>query len=184
MRMNWIALWSAACLAALPLSLPAQDVPVEKPWEATAGAMLWQGDHQDAGIETGFMGGLDYYLRGTESAIYGVGVRGIFGSGDGTDSTTLGAHLILRGAFSQAGGAGAAMFYKIAAGLYWTEINPAVGVTADEIGFGGSASIGYDFSMTDGAAGTPFSIEVGWFFGPSVDSVDNNGFFALAGVRF
>lgn len=184
MKNQWIV-WSAFVgTSLLPIGSFAQDSPVEKPWEVTAGAMFWQSDHQDLGLDAGFMGGVDYYLRQNQSILWGVGARGIFGSGDGNDSTTVGVHLILRGAFSQAGGPGAGLFYKLTAGGAWTEINPAVGSTDDEFGFGGSASIGYDFAASGGAASTPFSIEVGWFVGPSVNGIDNNGFFALAGVRF
>lgn len=183
--MNTIVKLIGIGVLALPLSLAAQDRPVDKPFEITAGAIFWQDDHQDTlDIDTGFIGGIDYYWRGNQSVMYGVGVRGLFGSGSGNDSTTVGGHLVLRGAFSQVPGPAAGLFYKITAGLYWTEIDPATGSTDDEFGFGGSASIGYDFSATGGAASTPFSIEVGWFIGPEVNGIDNNGPFALAGIRF
>ncbi|GIV03862.1 MAG: hypothetical protein KatS3mg015_2692 [Fimbriimonadales bacterium] len=179
--MKKIAVILLACAAAIPVA--AQYSTIEKPFEVTAGATFWQGDHKDAGVDNGFLVGLDYYLQqNNPNSMYGVGVRGMFGSGGGIDSTTLGAHGILRGSFAYAGESGADFFYKLAAGLYWTELSN--GTTNDEFGFGAWGSIGYQFNTGDGQMGTPFSIEVGYFFAPSVNGVDNNGFFAAAGIRF
>lgn len=179
--MKKIAVFLLACAAALPVA--AQYSSVEKPFELTAGATFWQGDHKDANVDNGFLVGLDYYLKPTSpNSTYGVGIRGWFGSGGGIDSTTLGAHGILRGSFGYAGSSGTDFFYKLAAGLYWTRLSG--GGTDDQFGFGAWGSIGYQFGGGNGQMGTPFSIEVGYFVGPTVSGVDNNGFFAAAGIRF
>ncbi len=74
--MKKIAVILLACAAAIPVA--AQYSTIEKPFEVTAGATFWQGDHKSAGVDNGFLVGLDYYLKqNSPNSMYGVGVRGM-----------------------------------------------------------------------------------------------------------
>lgn len=150
-----------------------------KPWTLTVGVPLWQGDHNDLGIESGFLVGLDYqYQQGGGAHGSFIGVRAMFGESGGIESRTIGVHY---GASTGFGGGAQNLYLKTAGGYYNTDVDGA----GDEWGFGGFVALGFLFGGNGVGTGPQgLSIEAGWFWAPSTGGVDNNGFFAAAGIRF
>jgi len=151
-----------------------------KPWTLSVGIPFWQGDHKDAGIDNGFLVSLDYqYQQGGGAHGSFIGVRMMLGESGGVESRTMGVHY---GASTGFGGGAQNLYLKTAGGYYNTDVDGA----GDEWGFGGFVALGYMFGGggMSGMGSQGLSLEVGWFWAPSTGGVDNNGFYAAAGIKF
>ncbi|GEM_PF-2800892 len=173
----------ATCAMAATDKAPQNDSG--KNVEVTVAAAFPTGDVKDQlNGDTGWMLGIDSYWNSAGMNM-GKGTNIFFGGrafwvGADADMKAIGAHVGLRFDF-QTGGMGSGVFYaKVAGGYYSSNFDVGGGDIADT-GFGGFAALGY--SMT-GHGSTPWGLEVGYYWLPSVTGIDNTGWYAGATFRF
>ncbi|MCH8273248.1 MAG: hypothetical protein IH851_00460 [Armatimonadetes bacterium] len=149
-----------------------------KPWEVSVGGMMFTDDLDDAGFNTAFTAGIDYYTGYLgESTMSFFGVRGWFGSG-GSEVRSYGFHYGYRIGFDEGNPEAGSFYLKVAGGYYLTDLKSAtLGIDTEKWGFGGFGGFGYEF-----AGG--FSTEVGYQLAPSVAGVNNTGWYGTIGFRF
>ncbi len=151
-------------------------------WMFNVGLGMPTGDHEDAGVDTMVLVGLDYGLGnigdGSNASTY-VGMAGLFGSGDGDfESRSWGGHYGVIFGLSDASG-NSPVYIKLQGGYYNGRID--FGTTDDDKwGFGGQAGI----IWMPRRGGNDIRVEIGYYMMPSVSSVNNNGWFLGIGIPF
>lgn len=152
-------------------------------WTLNLGLALPSGDHDDAGVDTMFMVGVDYGMAGMNSGMgpntssY-FGAMAMFGDGDADfQSRTWGVHYGFM--FGLGSDQTMPLKIKLQGGLYNTRLEQG-SADADEWGFGGLA--GLVWSPSSGGGGMSFTIEGGYYFMPSVEGVNNNGLYFAVGI--
>lgn len=157
-----------------------------KQFSITLGAGFPTSDTKDAGVSTMFIADLNYSLGalgdGSNAQSF-VGLGGMWGNGDDDFKTaTYGIHY---GVMFGLGDANASMplYAKLKGGYYSTRLTfPVVaGESSTKGGFGGAASLVW---MPNQGGKSSFSIEGGYYFMPSVQGVNNTGYFFAIGIPF
>lgn len=176
---TWATLAAASILAGSALATgTTTDNHSSGKWTINVGLFIPTGDHEDAGVDNGFMVGADWMLwsGGAYQNMSGyVGLLGMFGSGDNDlDSTTYGIHYGILFALGENQGM-SDLAIKLQGGYYNTTLE-AGSSEADDWGFGGLA--GLVWKPKNGQ----FSLEAGYYFMPEVEDTDHRGWFFQVGI--
>lgn len=169
--------------------------PEGRHWVINVGLFIPTDDHKDAGVDSGFMGSIDYHFGSPNGASsntdWFIGIGGMFGNGDNSlDSRTFGVHVGVEFGLGKEGDDNP-WGIELKAGLYNTDLSADVeivkagdeteNVSDDETGFGGSIAVTYKSKSSNGN-GIRFS--AGWFTMPEVNDFDHRGWFFSIGFPF
>jgi hypothetical protein len=187
--MKKLAMLLAASLifgSALASTSPAPTKKVDhggRHWVINVGLFLPTDDHDDMGVDTGFMASADYHFGamgdGTSNSSWFAGLGAFFGQGSNDfDSTAYGIHLGVLFGFGQPGEDNP-WGLELKGGIYRVNLDggsPAV--DDDKTGFGGSIAVTY---QTRSASGNGMRFSLGWYSLPEVANVDHRGWFFAVG---
>lgn len=153
-------------------------------WVINVGLFVPTDDHKDAGVDSGFMGSIDYHFPNTGSMAgntsWFAGIGGFFGQGDDDlDSQAWGAHLGLLIGLGKVGDDNP-WAIELKGGVYQVKLDGDL-IDDKETGFGGSAAVVYKSKSTNGS-GIRFA--AGWYMLPEVNDVDHRGWFFSVGFPF
>ncbi len=180
-RISMVAIAAFAAACALGADSTKKALAAEgKSWTLNLGFAMPRGDHDDGGVDSMFMLGVDYGLGATGGTSQGstyVGVGWMSGEGDGDfESRSYGIHY--GGMFGLGSGDSMPLMVKLQGGYYNTRLE-AFGDEADRWGFGGVIALVW---MPKSSGGPNFSVEGGMYFMPSVEGVNNNGWYLSVGI--
>jgi hypothetical protein len=164
-----------------PTPAKALDHGDARHWVINVGLFIPTDDHEDLGVDMGFMASADYHFGnpgGTPSnTSWFAGVGGFFATGDDSlDSTAWGAHVGLLFGFGQPGDDNP-WAIELKGGVYMVSLDGDL-IDDDETGFGGSIGVRY---MSQTGGGNNLRFTAGWFMLPEVGNVDHRGWFFSVG---
>lgn len=165
-----------------------------KKWVLNVGLFMPTDDHKDAGVDTGFMGSIDYHFGntgGNSNACWYVGIGAMFGQGDHDfESQAIGVHVGVELGLGKAGEDNP-WGLELKGGLYRTSLSWRNEIIEagkefededdDETGFGGSIAVTYKSKSSNGN-GLRFAL--GWYTMPEVQDGDHRGWFFTIGFPF
>ncbi len=145
----------------------------QKPWQIHIGMVSPMGDvESDAGAESGFLLGFDYYLKPMgEKAHSFLGARYWRSEVDGGAAyVNWGTHYGIQWDLSQPSGRDSGkLYFKTALGLFTSAFKSEDDIFG-RLGFGGWVSLGWEM-------GGPmmWGFEVGYYIMPEINNLSNNG---------